>query len=63
MRNGVCEPIPPTEILAWSKLTGVVMNLKEVAIIRAMDKAYCSEMNIELSHYRERQIEAMKKKQ
>jgi len=39
------------------------MNLKEVAIIRAMDKAYCSEMNIELSHYRERQIEAMKKKQ
>lgn len=62
VKQGVCEPISLTEMKAWVEITGTIVTLDEFSILRAMDKAYCSEMNKELSDYHERQKEAMKKK-
>lgn len=55
VRDGVCEPIPPTEIKAWIELTGEIVYPSEYAILCAIDVAYCSEMNKELADYRVRE--------
>lgn len=54
VRSGVCEPFPPTEFIAWRVATGEIVYPSEYAILRAMDGAYCAEMNKELADYRER---------
>jgi hypothetical protein len=55
VRNGICEPFPPTEYIAWRAATGNIVYAHEYAILRAMDGAYCAEMNVELADYRARQ--------
>lgn len=55
VRDGVCEPIPPSEYIAWLQATGNIVYAHEYAILRAMDDSYCTEMNSELSDYRERE--------
>lgn len=59
VREGVCEPLPPSEFVAWSITTGNVIHPWEYAILRAMDRIYCRETNLELIDYQERQKEAM----
>ena len=61
MRDGVCEPIPPSEYLAWLRLTGDIIYPSEFAILCAMDDQYCSEMNIEAKDYRQRLQDEAKK--
>lgn len=59
-REGHCNPIPPSEFLAWKEASGLLINSSEYAVLCAMDRAYCEEMNKELAAYRERQREAAK---
>lgn len=59
VRDGVCEPIPPSEFVAWTIASGNIVYSGEYAILRAMDRAYCDEMNIELTDYSIRRKEAM----
>lgn len=54
-RDGVCEPIPPSEFQAWREATGAIVYPAEYAILRAMDAAYCAEMNKELADFKERE--------
>jgi hypothetical protein len=54
VRDGVCEPIPPSEYEAWARLTDNIVYPHEYAILAAMDAAYCEEMNKELAAYHER---------
>jgi hypothetical protein len=58
VRAGLCEPIPPSEFLAWREATGNIVYPSEYAILREMDTAYCDEMNKELADFQERQREA-----
>lgn len=60
MRDGVCEPIPPSEFLAWAAATDTVIYPTEYKALRAMDRAYCTEMSKELKDYQERENERMK---
>lgn len=60
VRDGVCEPIPPSEFTHWRDNTGHIVYPSEYAILRAMDRAYCAEMNVELSSYSTRERERMK---
>lgn len=43
--DGAAIPIPPSEFIAWAELTGQVVWPSEYAILRAMDKVFCSETN------------------
>lgn len=54
VRDGVCEPIPPTEFRAWCEASGTIVYPWEYAILCAMDVAYCSEMSKEIAAYHER---------
>lgn len=69
VRDGVCEPIPPSEFLAWKAATRNIVYPGEYDILRAMDAAFCAEMNQELRDFEERRkakqeadIEAAKNK-
>jgi len=55
VRDGVCEPIPPTEFVAWCQATDNIVYPNEYAMLSAMDSAFCAEMNKELNDYNERQ--------
>lgn len=57
VRDGVCEPFPPSEFVAWRDASGNIVYPFEYAILRAMDGAYCAETNKELADYRARQEE------
>ena len=59
VREGVCEPIPPTEFEAWQRLTKTIVYPWEYEIFRAMDGHYCDVMNEELRDYRDREKAAM----
>lgn len=48
VRDGVCDPIPPSEWLAWRNLTGEIVHSWEQEALFAMDIAFCDEMNKEL---------------
>jgi hypothetical protein len=61
MRDGVCEPIPPSEYVAWVELTGSIIYPSEFAILCAMDDQYCSEMSNEAKDYRQRLQDEAKK--
>lgn len=54
VREGTCDPIPPSEFIAWREATGAIVYPREYATLCAMDDAYCAEMNPELDAYRER---------
>lgn len=58
VRDGVCARIPWTEWEAWRRECGHIVREPERAMLRAMDAAYCVEMNKELAAYQERQAEA-----
>lgn len=51
--DGVCFPIPWSEYLAWAKVGGHIVRVDEYAILRAVDTAFCDEMNKELQAYQE----------
>lgn len=55
VRDGACEPIPPSEFQAWVASTGQIVYPSEYAILGEMDLAYCDEMNKELDDYRARE--------
>lgn len=57
VRDSVCEPIPPSEFLAWCKASGTIVNALEYGILSAMDDAFCDEMNRELQDYNARMQE------
>jgi len=61
--DGICRPIPPSEILAWIQLTGNIVWPSEYAILVKMDRAYCEEMNLELEANRARRDEQLKQQQ
>lgn len=55
--DGVCFPIPWTEYKAWVDLTGTLIHDDELAILREMDVAFCSETNVELKAFHEREAD------
>lgn len=55
IQDGICRPIPPSEFNAWTAASGEVLYHHEYEILRAMDAAYCEEMNRELADFRDRQ--------
>jgi hypothetical protein len=57
VRDSVCEPIPPSEFLAWCEASGTIVNTLEYGILSAMDDAFCDEMNQELKDYNTRMQE------
>lgn len=62
-REGICEPIPPSEYAVWiDRFCGEIVYPHEYAILAAMDVAFCDEMNKELDDLRARQEEAAKRK-
>jgi hypothetical protein len=54
VRGGVCEPVPPSELMAWIAENRRIVHAWERAILRAMDDAYCDAVNQELTEFRER---------
>jgi hypothetical protein len=60
VREGICEPIPPSEYIAWSHISGEIINHREQKILQRMDIAFCSEMNKELTDFRTRREEEQK---
>jgi hypothetical protein len=60
VRDGVCEPIPPSEFMAWCEASGTIVNALEYAMLSAMDDAFCDEMNQELQDYNTRMDEKRK---
>lgn len=59
IRDGLCEPIPPSEFMAWKEATGTIVYPGEYAILQAMDAAYCEEVNRELADQRQRRDDAL----
>lgn len=57
VRDGICEPIPPSEYRAWMDNTRNIVYPLEYAILTAMDVAFCDETNKELSAFRIREQE------
>lgn len=48
MREGFCRRIPPSEYLAWQKITENIVYPEEYDILFAMDAVFCDEMNAEI---------------
>lgn len=57
VQDGICKLIASSEYLAWAELSGNIVLDDEYAILRAMDRVYCREMNAEFEAYRARQRE------
>lgn len=62
VRDGACEPIPPSEFMAWKAATRNVVHPHEYAMLCQMDVAYCDEMGMEIGAYYERKREEADKK-
>ena len=60
MRDGACHPVPPSEWLAWARITGNIVRTWEFEALANMDVAYCATVNGELENRRE--VEAEKAK-
>lgn len=58
--NGYYYNLPPSEIIAWCKLTGVDINEGEYEIISAMDDSFCKELNAEIEANRSRKMDEQK---
>ena len=52
IKEGICGRIPPSEYLAWSKLTGVEFSQDDYELLVEMDEAFCVAMNAELEERR-----------
>ena len=59
--NGYYYPIPPSEFLAWSTLTGNYLTSEEYDILKSMDSIYCKESNSEITSKRAKEDEARKR--
>lgn len=60
--NGYYCHIPPSEYLAWSKLTGNCLYPEEFDILQAMDAIFCNEMNLDINAKRHREEEERSRK-
>lgn len=58
--NGYYYNLPPSEILAWCKLTGTDITEDEYEIISAMDSSFCKEINAEIEANRSRKMDEQK---
>lgn len=58
--DGVTYTLPPSEFHAWKMLSGRIVYPHEYAIMRAMDRAFVSEMSKEVAAYRERERDRAK---
>jgi len=61
-REGFIHVIPPSEYLAWSTLTGIIVYPWEYDIMMAMDAVFCDETNKEIENARIREREKQKGK-
>ena len=52
--NGA-NPVSNSELLAWLQITGNILRREEIAIIRAMDSRYVTEIDKEAEAIRERE--------
>ena len=59
--NGYYYLIPPSEFLAWSKLTKNYLFPFEYEILSAMDKVFCNELNAEINAKRAKEEETRKR--
>lgn len=59
--NGYYCSIPPSEFLAWSKLTGNCLTSEEYEILKAMDNIFCRELNAEITSKRAKENDARKR--
>ena len=59
--NGYYCSIPPSEFLAWSTLAKIYLTPEEFDILRAMDGAFCKELNAEINAKRAKEDEARKR--
>lgn len=60
--NGYYSIIPPSEYLAWSKLTGNCLYPEEFDILQSMDIMFCKEMNLDINAKRARDEEERNQK-
>lgn len=60
--DGVCMPVPASEINSWAQATYTIVTADEYAILRAMDTAFCDELNKELQAFHERSRKGNKDK-
>lgn len=59
--NGYYCSIPPSEFLAWSKLTGNLIRSYEYDVLRAMDNAFCRELNNDITAERAKEDDRRKR--
>lgn len=59
--DGYYRLISPSDFLAWSTLTGNLINPMEYAILKAMDVAFCAETNKEIKAKQDKELEKGKK--
>lgn len=59
--DGNCRLIPPSELHAWSVITGNLVYPIEYDILKAMDVAYCDEINKEIASLHSKREENQKK--
>lgn len=60
--NGYYSIIPPSEYLAWCKLTGNCLYPEEFDILQSMDVMFCKEMNLDINAKRARDEEERNRK-
>lgn len=58
--NGYYYKLLPSEIIAWSKLTGTDISSSEYEIITAMDTVFCNELNKDKKATEDRKYEQQK---
>lgn len=58
--NGYYFTLPPSEVLAWCKLTSYDLTEDEYEIISAMDSSFCKEINAEIEANRSRKMDEQK---
>lgn len=58
--NGYYYKLLPSEIIAWSKLTGTDISSSEYEIITAMDTVFCNELNKDKKAAEDRKYEQQK---
>lgn len=58
----MCYPIPPSEWVAWQKITANIAYPWEFDILAAMDVAFCDEVNKELDAKRAAQADEADRK-
>lgn len=59
--NGYYCNIPPSEFLAWSTLKKCDLRSEEYDILKAMDNAFCKELNADINADRQREDERRKR--